>query len=101
MDLEEETKFEDLPRFEASNPYNYDKLTLSKREADIRQYMRERPNISRGHIEMIWDFINNTPEEEVNKIINEGLWEKQIKKRQNGGEIKNCIEILSSDLENN
>ena len=64
-----------IPRHVPSNPYNYTNLQLAERKHALKLLEREYPHLPFGWIEMCYDFEYNTPKEEIDKIINEGLWE--------------------------
>ena len=64
-----------IPRHVPNNPYNYTKLQLAERKQALKLLEREYPNLPFGWIEMCYDFEKNTPKEEIEEIINEGLWE--------------------------
>lgn len=64
-----------IPRHVPENPYNYTNLQLAERKKALRDLERDYPNLPFGWLEMVYDFEKNTPKEQVEKIINEGLWE--------------------------
>jgi len=57
------------------NPYNYTKLELAERKKALIDMHRDYPTLPVSWLEMVYDFNKNTPEDEVNAIINEGRWE--------------------------
>ena len=63
------------PRHQPSNPYNYTNLELAERKNTLKVMEREYPKLPYAWLEMVYDFNKNTPKEEVDRIINEGLWE--------------------------
>ena len=65
----------EIPRHVPDNPYNYTKVQLAERKKALRDLERDYPNVPFGWLEMCYDWEKNTPPEEVEKIINEGLWE--------------------------
>ena len=65
----------EIPRHEPENPYNYTKVQLAERKKALRDLERDYPNLPFGWLEAMFDWEKNTPPEEVEKIINEGLWE--------------------------
>ena len=71
-----ENVLEEIPRHEPENPFKYSKLQLAERLKALKDMERDYPNVPYGHLEMVFDFVKNTPEEEVNKIIESGIWEK-------------------------
>ena len=86
------TEFSDIPRYKASNPFNYDNLTIAHRKKEIEAAIKDYPNVPSHTIEMAWDLIQNNPKEEMDEIINTGRWEKAPKKeRALGGTLKNIV----------
>ncbi len=66
---------DEIPRHVPENPYNYTKVQLAERKKALRDLARDYPNLPFGWLSMVYDWEKNTPPEEVEKIINEGLWE--------------------------
>lgn len=86
------TEFSDIPRYKASNPFNYDNLTIAHRKKEIEAAIKDYPNVPSHTIEMAWDLIQNNPKEEMDEIINTGRWEKAPKKeRALGGTLKSIV----------
>ena len=86
------TEFSDIPRYKASNPFNYDNLTIAHRKKEIEAAIKDYPNVPPHTIEMAWDLIQNNPKEEMDEIINTGRWEKAPKKeRPVGGTLKSIV----------
>ena len=48
---------ENMPRHEASNPLNYDDLTLARRNKEISAIIKDYPNENPSSIQMAWDFV--------------------------------------------
>lgn len=71
---------QEFDRAEPSNPFNYSKLDLAKREKDVKSAMRDYPHIPSFYIEMAYDVVANTEEQEMNDIIENDLWVKYKKK---------------------
>jgi len=94
-----ETPSLDIPRAKRPNPFNYDDLQLAVRDKAIRDMERDFPKVPQKWLEWLYDTIENKPKDEVEKIIKEGLWEKQIKKRMEGGVIKDAMKVFSSEAE--
>ena len=88
----------DLPRYQAPNPYNYTPVQLAKRTRDLKQIVRDFPTVPPLWCEWMYDVIENTPPEEVEKIINEKLWEKPSEKfsKAPGGTL-NTVECFNED----
>ena len=68
------TDLEDFKRAEPSNPYNYSKIDLAKKEQAIKAAARDFPNVPMFYIEMAYDCVENTPEDEMKEIIDKDLW---------------------------
>ena len=66
---------DEIPRHVPDNPYKYTKVQLAERKKALRDLARDYPNVPYAWLEMTYDWEKNTPPEEVEKIINEGLWE--------------------------
>lgn len=85
----------DIPRHKPSNPYNYTKVDLAKRKKALIDIERDFPNVPKMWAEWLYDVIENMPPEEVERIINNGEWEKPSEKysEAKGGLIK-CGEVV-------
>jgi hypothetical protein len=88
----------DLPTYETPNPYNYTKVQLAKRKKDIKAMIRDYPTVPPMWCDWLWDVIENTPKEEVEKIINEGLWEVPSKFDKAPGGVLNTVEVFNEDF---
>ena len=53
----DEIPLAEMPRHEASNPLNYDDLTLARRNKEISAIMKDYPDQSPSAIQMAWDFV--------------------------------------------
>lgn len=71
-----ENVLEEIPRHQPENPFKYSKLQLAERSKTLKAMERDYPNVPPGWLEMVYDFVSNTPEEEVNNIIESGSWER-------------------------
>ena len=77
------------------NIHNYTELELVTKEKAIKDASKDYPRLPPKWIEWLYDAVETKPKEEIEKIINEKLWEKQINTtRQSGGVIKDALEIL-------
>ena len=87
MDSSENTieHIDEFPRHKAANPYNYDALTLAKRQLEINAAARDYPHIPKHTIEMAWDPTHNLGEAKMNEIIENKEWEGAPKKRPKPG----------------
>jgi len=93
----------EIPRAKRRNPYNYTPLQFAIRDKAINDMSRDFTNIPYKWLEWLYDTVENKKEEEIDKIINDGLWEEPINKdRQTGGVLKgNCEIETHNDLSNN
>jgi hypothetical protein len=83
-----------LPRKEKYNPFNYTELELIERKMAVDELEKKHPNVPRAWMEYAYDYCKNNDENEVKKVIDEGLWEKPLKERDVGGVFKN-IEVIN------
>lgn len=86
-----------LPKHEPSNPYNYTKVQYAKRTRDIKAMLRDFPTVPPMWAEWLYDVIENTPQDEVEAIINEGKWEVPSKFKEAPGGILNTVEVFNED----
>jgi hypothetical protein len=90
---------EGIPRCEGeTNVYNYTKVELAKKEKAVKDMMRDYPQVPKKWCDWLYDVIGHMPEDEVEKIINEGLWEKEGKFSMPQGGILKCAEVLNEDF---
>ena len=79
------------------NTYKYTKQQILQRGIAIKAMHRDYPNVPLKTCEILYDVITNMPEDEVNDIINKGLWEAPSKyDRPKGGTIKSGM-VYESD----
>jgi|TARA_E500000318_G_scaffold101743_2_gene105467 hypothetical protein len=69
------TLSEEFKRGEPSNPFNYSKLNLAKKEMTVREAAKLYPHIPEFYIAMAYDCVENTPAEEMKDIIENKKWE--------------------------
>jgi hypothetical protein len=86
-----------LPKYIPENPYNYSNLEKAKRKRDIKAMIRDFPTVSPMWVEWIYDVIENMPKEEVDKIVNEGLWEGPSKFSKAQGGLIHTVECFNED----
>ena len=79
---------EEIPRATRPNPWNYTNLQQATKDKAVKDAVRDYPNLPPKWIEWMYDIVENKPKTEIEKIINEGLWEKPIKERDTGGVLK-------------
>ena len=90
-----ETEAQEIPRATRPNPYNYTPLQFATRDKAINDMNKDFPNIPYKWLEWLYDTIENKDPEEVEKIINEGLWEKPVNTtRQLGGTLTEGNEVI-------
>ena len=65
-----------IPRHVPSNPYNYSGAQLAERKKTLKDLAEVYPHLPFAWLEMVYDFEKNTSREEIQKIINNKLWEK-------------------------
>lgn len=83
---------EEIPRYQESNPFNYDDETLALKRREVNQIMKDYPHMSRTQINDVWDLVHNMNDEQWNdfkKKCNE-----PAVKRQNAG-ILETINIVN------
>lgn len=79
------------------NTYKYTKKQILERSQAVKAMHRDFPNVSLKTCELVYDVITNMPEEEVEDIINKGLWEAPSKyDRPTGGVLKSGM-VYESD----
>ena len=78
--MDEVLSIDEFPRHQPSNSYNFDELTLAKRQLEINAAKRDFPHIPENVISMSWDTVHNLGESAMNEIIETKAWEKAKKK---------------------
>lgn len=82
---------DEFPRYEKPNKFNYDDLTLARKNKEMRELIRDFPDVSPFYIEMFWDLLENASPEEKEKMKE---WKKsKPKPRPKGGEIVGAVTI--------
>ena len=86
-----------LPRYKESNPRNYDTLTLARKRTELKAMIGHYKDMSPAWLEMCWDFVENTPKERIQEIIDTKEFEKKpdVKRDYAGGVIKDAIEVTT------
>ena len=90
MDITDST-IQEIPRHQPENHYNYTAVQLAERKKALIDLQRDYPNLPFAWLEMAYDWHKNTNEEEVNKIINEKLWEAP-------GKFSEKIKLVDNEL---
>jgi len=89
---------EGIPRYEKPNPYNYTKVQLAEKKSAVRAMIKDYPTVPPMWCEWLYDVITNKPKEEVEKIINEGLWETPSKFAKPLGGTFKTVEVFNEDF---
>ena len=95
--MDEALSIDEFPRHQPSNPYNYDELTLAKRQLEINAAKRDFPHIPENVISMSWDTVHNLGESAMNEIIETKAWEKAKKKDRPQPGVYNTITIENDE----
>ena len=74
---------DEIPRHQPENHYNYTAVQLAERKKALRDMQRDYPDVPYAWLEMLYDWHKNTPNEKVEKIMNEGLWEGNGRRHPN------------------
>lgn len=91
------SNIDDFPRHQPSNPYNYDELTLAKRQLEINAAKRDFPHIPENVISMSWDTVHNIGESAMNDIIETKAWEKAKQRDRPKPGVYNTITIENDE----
>ena len=90
----------DIPRHKPSNPRGYDKLTIARRKRDLEAMGRHYPDCNPFWLELVWDFHESKTPEEINKIIEDGVFEAPPTiKRETGGVIDDAVSVTKKTPE--
>ena len=95
--MDEVLSIDEFPRHQPSNSYNYDELTLAKRQLEINAAKRDFPHIPENVISMSWDTVHNLGESAMNEIIETKAWEKAKKKDRPQPGVYNTITIENDE----
>ena len=92
-------QIEGIPRCDGeTNVYNYTKVELAKKEKAVKDMMKDYPQVPKKWCDWLYDVIEHMPPDEVEEIINKGLWEKEGKfSKAEGGILKSGI-VLNEDF---
>lgn len=83
-----------IPRHVESNPYEYTTMQLAERKKALLDMSKDYPNLPHSWLEMVYDYWKQTPEQEVQKVINAGEWEGSGKFSKNAGGVLKSMHIL-------
>tara|TARA_R110000765_G_scaffold339362_1_gene429512 strand:- start:149 stop:487 length:339 start_codon:yes stop_codon:yes gene_type:complete len=76
------------------NDMGFDIQTLQRRTNDMKEMEKLYPNMTPAWLEMAWNFCEQTPKEEQDRIIREKLWEgKPENPKDTGGLMSNAMSI--------
>ena len=89
-----------LPRHQPTNIYNYSKTELAKRKKALIDIERDFPKVPKLWAEWLYDVMEHMPPEEIERIINNGEWEKPSEKygEAKGGLLKTA-EVLDAPVD--
>jgi hypothetical protein len=88
----------DLPRHKMANPLNYTKVQLAQKKTAIIAMRKDYPTVDATWIEWLYDWSQYTKQEEIERIIESGEWEKEGKfANALGGVITDAIEVSDSE----
>jgi hypothetical protein len=82
-----------LPRHQPNNPYKYSKTELAVRKSAIKALHRDFPDVPLLWAELVYDTMNHLKDEEVQEMIDKGLFDKESKYKAIGG-VSNDVEVL-------
>ena len=85
---------EAIPRHQPENSYKYSNLQLANRKKALIDMKKDYPKLPDSWLEMVYDYHENTPKEEVEDIINSHKWENNGMFSKNNGGTFVCGEIL-------
>ena len=91
-------EIEGVPRHQMENPFHFTPLQLAKRTQDLKAMKRDFPTIDPIWASWMWDFVERTPKDEVERIVNEKLWEKPSKYKATGGILKTALTLDSDGI---
>ena len=81
---------------EENNPCGYTLLQMKKKDLAMKEMMKDYPKIPEMWISWIYDYCTNTPQEEVEDVINNGKWKVPTKRNWKGGTVKS-MEVLTPE----
>jgi len=87
-----------IPRHQAENPFNYTRVQLAEKKKVLKDIQRDFPHVPIAWAEMCYDFCENTPTDEIEKIIEQGLWDAPSKHANPPGGVLKSIEITSEPI---
>ena len=92
---------DNIPRNETTlNAKNLSKMDIARRKNDVKELQEKYPQLPSLWLDMLWNFWNEKGEEEVQKIIDSGEWEKPPKHAYaQGGLIKDAITVEEKNNE--
>jgi hypothetical protein len=71
------------------------------RDKAVRDMNKDHPKIPYKYLEWLYDTITNMPEDKVDNIIKNNLWDEVINTtRKTGGTIENACEIITAETNN-
>lgn len=90
---------DNIPRqTQTLNSNGLNKLQICRRKYDMKLLKKQYPNLPDTWLEMVWNFVERTPPEEVDKIIESGSWEKPpTNPHSTGGVVKDGISVSEAE----
>ena len=88
---------QEIPRHVEENPMNYTNTEMATRKKALKDMKRDYPHLPNKWLEMVYDFHEMTPKEEIEEIINSGKWEVPGKFSEIKGGIIKCGEVLDDE----
>lgn len=82
-------------RLRRTNTWGMSEKQLAIRDVQVKQLKDYYPSLTESIIEAIWSLVETTPEEEMQKIIDEKLWEGPAKARDAPGTYVGKISVES------
>lgn len=83
-----------LPRHVEENPFNYTNVQMAQRKKALLDMKKDYPSLPDGWLEMVYDFHEQTPKEEIETIMNQDKWKAPGMFSKSKGGTLYCAEIL-------
>ncbi len=86
---------DDIPRQEKqTNAEGFTKAQLARRKYEIKLLAERYPNLPPTWLDMVWNHVERTPKEEIERVIATGAWEGPPKKPHvMGGVVKDGVHV--------
>lgn len=76
-----------------TNTQGLDAIQIERRRADTKRLQELYPKLSPMMLDILWNWWEGTPKDEVQKIIDEKTWEKPPTNPHTAGGVIKCITI--------